>query len=157
AADAYPPEEAPAARGRTSEEDTSPPAPAAEERRETATGAGVQRKGSKKTRRPAPRRKKQPQAETDWGRLVLVAALVLLGVAVLVLVSAAIYHFTNAQAAAGKDPTPSRTARAARFEHNPPRPALSPRPQLTGVGRPRGGLSRGSDGPLRAGLPARTA
>jgi Protein kinase domain len=140
AADAYPAEEAPAARGRTREEDTSPPAPAAEEGRETAAGAGVQRKGSKKVRRPAPRRKKQPQAETDWGRLVLVAALVLLGVAVLVLVFAVVIHLTKAQAATAKDPTPSRTARAARFEHDTPRPTLSPRPQadipLRGQGAP---------------------
>jgi serine/threonine protein kinase len=105
-----PPAEAPAARGRKREEVTSPPAPV-EEGRERAP-AGVNRKGPKKPRSPASRRKKRPQAERDWGRVVLVASLVLLGVALLVLLLGAIRHASKARAAASEAPPSIRAGSA---------------------------------------------
>jgi serine/threonine protein kinase len=103
-------DEVPEARGCESEEAASPPA-VAEGARERAAESGVKRKGSKKTRRPASRSKKRAQAGRDWGRLVLVAALVLLGVAVLVLLVAVVRHATKARAAASEAPASLRVAR----------------------------------------------
>src|SRR5947209_6177160 len=68
---AVPPDEAPAARGRTREEAAPPPTPTEEDREKAEVG--VNRKGSKKARSPGSRRKKRREAERDWGRVVLVA------------------------------------------------------------------------------------
>jgi hypothetical protein len=99
------PDEAPEAQGPEGEKAASPRAGAAEDR-EGAAGSGVPRKGSKKTRRLASRQKRHGEAGRDWGRLVLVAALVLLGVAVLVLLVAVVLHATRARAAASETPAP---------------------------------------------------
>jgi serine/threonine protein kinase len=84
AEDESPPEAAPAVKAATAEEDAPSPAP--------ATAAGVKRKRPKTERPPAPRKKKRRAAERDWGRIVLTASLVLLGVAVLVLLIALFRH-----------------------------------------------------------------
>ncbi|MBI1916569.1 MAG: serine/threonine protein kinase [Planctomycetes bacterium] len=98
-----PPDEAPAMRGRKRDQAASPPATTEEDQERAA--AEVKRKGPKKARPSGSRRKKRPEAERDWGRLVLVVSLVLLGVALLVLLFAAIRHVSRARAAASEDPT----------------------------------------------------
>jgi len=103
------PDEAPVARGRKREEAASPP-PAAEEGRERATTGG-NKNGPKKARSSVSRRKKRSQAERDWGRVVLTASLVLLGVALLVLLFAAIRHVSRARAAAAEEPPSTWAAR----------------------------------------------
>jgi serine/threonine protein kinase len=104
-------DEAPAARRPTKEEAPSPPAPA--EEAEKRTEARVNRKGSKKARLPGARKKKRREAERDWGRLMLIGSLVLLGVALLVLLFAVLRHASRARAAASANPASPRASLSA--------------------------------------------
>ena len=113
AAPAASPEGARAARGRA--EGRAAPPPAAVAGGTEGAGSGVKSKGPKKARPPRPRRKKRPEAERDWGPVVLVAGLVLLGLAILLLV-AVLRHAGKARAAASEDPPLDRAARAVRRE-----------------------------------------
>ena len=103
-----PPDEAPVAPGLKKDQAASPPATAEEDRERAA--AGVTRKRPKQARPAASRRKQRPEAERDWGRVVLVASLVLLAVAFLVLLLGVIRHVSRARAAASEDPTSTRAA-----------------------------------------------
>jgi hypothetical protein len=117
------PEEPPPAPGREKEEAAALAAPAVRE----ATGAGRKGKRAKKARPPGARRKKRSGAERDWGRRVLVAALVLLGVAVLVLLVGVIRHAARGRAPASKKQASTRAVLVARVEHDPgkaPAPGL---------------------------------
>jgi hypothetical protein len=109
------PDEAVEAQGPESEKPAPPRAVAAEARERAAVGGGVQRKGPKRRRRPASGRGQRREAGKDWGRLVLVAALVLLGVAVVVLLVAVVRHATRGRAASvrvGRPVASSLTPRA---------------------------------------------
>jgi hypothetical protein len=90
-------------------EAASPRAVAEGTRRRAAPG-GAKREGPKKARQPASRGPQPVREARDWGRLVLAAALVLLGVAVLVLLAAAVRHATKARAAPRVPPVATRTA-----------------------------------------------
>jgi hypothetical protein len=149
AAPASPREPAEAARGRTRGTAAPLSVPAAEGVREKeAAGAGVKRREPKKARHPAARRKKRHEAGRDWGRLVLVASLVLLGVAVLVLLFAVIWHATQARAAASADHTAIQAAGLLHprygFRRVGRRPVPGPRPQLSRS--PQGGADRAGQG-----------
>jgi serine/threonine protein kinase len=110
------PDEAPEAQGPRSKEDASPCAEVVGEPERAAAPSGVKRKGSKKRRQPASRSHQRGErrgvgapGNHDRGRLVLVAALVLLGVAILVLLVALVQHATRARAAS--TPASPRVAR----------------------------------------------
>jgi serine/threonine protein kinase len=86
-------EDTSSSRGRTKEK--APPSPAPEEQ---------ERKPPKKSRPHGSRRKKHRSAERDWGRLVLVGALVLLGVAAVVLVLGLVRHSRRVRGASWESP-----------------------------------------------------
>jgi len=97
-ADGPAPEEAPAPRQRTTEKTVSAVTTAEASGVAKATDSG-QRKRLKKGRPRGARRKKRREGEKDWGRVVLVTSLVLLGVAVMVLLLGFLRHRIKSRAA----------------------------------------------------------
>jgi serine/threonine protein kinase len=117
AAPVSPSERACPLRSRKQEEAAPPSEPAAEEvPQRSASGTKVKRMEPKKARLPAARRKKRPVSETDWGRRVFVASLVLLVLGILVLVLGLVRYAARAGRAAGLNGTPHQLAERAGFE-----------------------------------------
>jgi hypothetical protein len=100
-------EEVPAEEVRPGEESAALPAPA-------VPVAAPRKKPAKKPRPPGARRKKRSGAGPDWGLRVLVAALVLLGAALLVLLVGIIHRASKGRAP--KKHTSTQNVPAARFE-----------------------------------------
>jgi serine/threonine protein kinase len=90
---APPPQDASPTRERVREQPAVAAAPEVEER-----------KRPKQTRSHRPRRKKRPQAERDWGRIVLVGSLILLAVATIVLVLGIVLRNRRGRTAAWEAP-----------------------------------------------------
>ncbi|HKB39395.1 MAG TPA: hypothetical protein VKD72_23360, partial [Gemmataceae bacterium] len=93
----------------------SPPPEKAPAKKE-ATDSGERRR-FKKGRPHGTRKKKRREGGKDWGRLVLVGSLVLLGVAALVLVLGLLRHSRKGRASASENRPSIQVLHAARFEH----------------------------------------
>jgi serine/threonine protein kinase len=122
AAPAAPPKKAPAERVREKAVPSSPSPKEASGRTE-AEDSG-ERKRPKKGRPHGARKKKRREGEKNWGRLVLVASLVLLGVAALVLVLGILRHSRKGRAAASEDRPSIQVLQVARLEHSTSRKQL---------------------------------
>jgi serine/threonine protein kinase len=86
------PNKSPEKKGREKEKATASPAP--------ATESGAKKKGAKKARSRTIQKQVQSETKQDWGIIILVGALVLLGLAVLVILLATIRQLTRPRAAA---------------------------------------------------------
>jgi serine/threonine protein kinase len=102
------------------------PSPAAKKVQESGVGSGgTKRKPAKKTR-PAVRRKKRPEATTNWSLVVIVASLVLLALAVVVLLLGVIHRASKAHSAASNDPRAIASAQYACLSGSTAMPARGP-------------------------------
>ena len=118
AAPASPPKEAPAERERVREKAVpSSPSPKEASGKKEAADSG-ERKRPKKGRPYGARKKKRREGEKNWGRLVLVASLVLLGVAALVLVLGLLRHSRKGRASASEHHPLIQVLHLARLEHS---------------------------------------
>ena len=89
-----------------SPEEETPPAPVEEVRNRTTVKEDSERKTPKKARSAIRRKKKRREVERDWGRVVLIASLVLLAVALVVLVLGIIRHASRGRANLTSNPAP---------------------------------------------------
>jgi serine/threonine protein kinase len=82
----------------------APPAPVEKVRDKGKAETEGEKKPPKKARSSVRRKKKRREAERDWGRVVLIASLVLLAVALVVLLFGIIHHARKNRAAAPEAP-----------------------------------------------------
>jgi serine/threonine protein kinase len=108
-------------RSRKREGATPSPDPAVERvPQRSGSRARVKQMEPKKARPPASRRKRRSVSETDWGRRVFVASLVLLVLGILLLVFGLVRYASQARRAAGFNVTPHELAERAGFSDRAP-------------------------------------